>query len=401
MISARALGPERYAPLSILWTLVFLAAPGFFLPLEQELGRRIADSRAARATDPTIMRRMLRAGVVLIAALVAITLIAGSPILDRLLDDQVLLWFALVLSFVTYGCAYLIRGALSGNGMFTHYGMIVGGEGLLRFAACAALAYFGVSSAGPYGLVVGLAPLVALAALPVRPTAAVNHVADTRRLSAALAFLLISSVLAQALINAGPVAVKLLATEAEGPEAGRFLVGLVMARVPLFMFQAVQAAMLPKLAQLAGSGRREEFRRALERILFVVAAIGVIATVGAYWVGPRILSILFGSEFALGGRDLALLAAASALCMAVIAFTQALIALSGHAQVAWGWLTGVVVFVLVTAVGSDLLLRVEIGLFAGAAAAVVVMGGLTMLRFVRIREAATPPLLKAEYAQTS
>ena len=401
VISARALGPERYAPLSILWTLVFLAAPGFFLPLEQELGRRLADSRAAGAADPSIMRRMSRAAIVLITGLVIVTLLAGFQILDHLLDDQILLWIALVISFVTYGSAYLIRGALSGYGRFDHYGLIVGGEGIVRFGACALLAYIGVSSAGPYGLAVALAPLVALAALPVRSTTAMNYVADGRRLRSALAYLLISSVLAQALINAGPVAVKLLATKAESAEAGRFLVGLVMARVPLFLFQAVQAALLPKLAHLAGSGRREEFRQALERILFVVAAIGLTATAGAYWLGPWALSILFGSEFALGGRDLALLAAASALCMAVIAFTQALIALSGHAQVAWGWLTGVVVFVLVTAVGGDLLLRVEMGLLAGATAAALVMGGLTALRLIRVTKAAAPRVLAAEYAQTS
>ena len=178
VISARALGPEKYAPLSILWTLVFLAAPGFFLPLEQELGRRIADSRAGGAGDPSIMRRMSRAGVVLIAGLVGITFLAGSQILDHLLDDQIVLWIALVISFITYGSAYLIRGALSGHGRFDHYGLIVGGEGIVRFGACALLAYIGVSSAGPYGLTVALAPLVALAALPVRSTTALDSVAD-------------------------------------------------------------------------------------------------------------------------------------------------------------------------------------------------------------------------------
>ncbi|MGH8976031.1 MAG: hypothetical protein ACRD0C_22825, partial [Acidimicrobiia bacterium] len=32
-ISARALGPSRYAPLGVLWALMFVAGPGFFLPL--------------------------------------------------------------------------------------------------------------------------------------------------------------------------------------------------------------------------------------------------------------------------------------------------------------------------------------------------------------------------------
>ena len=46
VVSARALGKTEYAPLSVLWSLVFLAGPGFFLPLEQEVSRALAARRA-------------------------------------------------------------------------------------------------------------------------------------------------------------------------------------------------------------------------------------------------------------------------------------------------------------------------------------------------------------------
>ena len=32
IVTARTLGPERYAPLSVLWALVFLVGPGLFYP---------------------------------------------------------------------------------------------------------------------------------------------------------------------------------------------------------------------------------------------------------------------------------------------------------------------------------------------------------------------------------
>src|SRR5581483_1853278 len=45
-ISARALGPERYAPLGVLWALTYVVCPGVFLPLEQEVGRALSTRRA-------------------------------------------------------------------------------------------------------------------------------------------------------------------------------------------------------------------------------------------------------------------------------------------------------------------------------------------------------------------
>ena len=74
--------------------------------------------------------------------------------------------------------------------------------------------------------------------------------------------------LAAALLNAGPLAANLLATPAEKPIVSAFDAGVIIARVPLFLFQAVQAALLPKLARLAAMGRprvRHGFRRLLRR----------------------------------------------------------------------------------------------------------------------------------------
>src|SRR5260370_265933 len=46
ILSYRALSKPDYAALSALWVFVFVLAPGFFLPLEQEVGRALAHRRA-------------------------------------------------------------------------------------------------------------------------------------------------------------------------------------------------------------------------------------------------------------------------------------------------------------------------------------------------------------------
>lgn len=371
VVAARALEADEYARLSVLWALVLLVGPGFFLPLEQEVGRALASRRARGTGARPVLARAAVLGSAFVAVLVGTALVATGPLRDRLLDGNVVLFTSLLLSLAGYFVMHLARGALSGNGRFGAYSVSLAAEGVIRLFACLALAATGVASAGPYGLILGLAPFAAVA-LALRGQHELSRPgpgAPWSELSSALGWLLAGSVLAQVLVNGGPVAVKLLATEAETAAAGRFLTALIVTRVPLFLFAAVQAALLPALAAMAGGGRLGDFRQGLRRLMVVVGALGITATVGALAIGPWVVELLFGHELALGRRDLGLLAAASALYMAALALAQALIALSAPARMALAWLAGSIVFAVVTAVGDDLLLRTELGLLFGCAVA--------------------------------
>jgi len=381
LLSARVLGPSRYASLSALWALVFLAGPGFFLPLEQEVGRSLAARRARGMGDGSLLGRAAVLGGAATAVLVAAVAVFRSPLLHRLFDAQGLLLVGFVLSLVGYFAEHLVRGSLAGHGHFPRYGLVLGTEGAFRLVGCVALAVFGVASAGPYGVVLGGAPLVAaLAGVRRRsaPPPPPGPPAPYRDLTSSLGWLLAASVSAQLLVNAAPLAVKVLATSAQQAEAGRFLAGLVVARVPLFLFVAVQASLLPRLSELHASGRQRELRSTLRRLMLAVAALAMAATVGAAIVGPRVLEVLFGSGFRLGGRDLALLAAASGAYMLALTAAQPLIALSSPARVAVGWVVGVVAFVLTTVAMGGLLARVEWAFFAGSVVAAVSMGALLL-----------------------
>src|SRR5919206_990426 len=71
-VSARALGLERYAPLGVLWALMFVAGPGFFLPLEQEVGRALASRRARGLGGGPLIRRATLAGSAMAALLILV-----------------------------------------------------------------------------------------------------------------------------------------------------------------------------------------------------------------------------------------------------------------------------------------------------------------------------------------
>lgn len=402
-LSARVLGPEAYAPLSVLWALVFLAGPGCFLPLEQEVSRALAERRAQGMASGPVLRTAAFLGAGMAVVLIALTLAFSGPLLEHLFDDQPLLLAGFVLALVGYCAGHLARGTFSGQGRFRPYAVYIGGEGVFRVGGCVVLAVLGVATAGWYGVAVGAAPLAAVAVSLIgqrdvlRPTPvaaprpgpevageaadpapggseaeppAPSDRSSIRELSGALAALFVGSVLAQGLVNAGPLAVELLGNEADDAEAGRFLAGLVIARVPLFLFQAVQAALLPKLSGLAGAGRFEEFRGGLRRLLVVTGALGVSATVGAFALGPPVVQLMFGADFILDHRTLGLLALSCGVYMFAVALAQAVIALGGHRQVAGAWALSIVTFVLVTWLAADdLFLRVELGLVAGATVA--------------------------------
>jgi hypothetical protein len=67
--------------------------------------------------------------------------------------------------------------------------------------------------------------------------------------------------------------------------------------------------------------------------------------------------------------------------MLAMAIAQAVISLHGQKLVALSWLAGIVGFIVVTAFGKDLYLRVEIGLLAGSAVALVAMAAAMQSRF--------------------
>ena len=58
-----------------------------------------------------------------------------------------------------------------------------------------------------------------------------------------------------------------------------FIVGLFLSRIPILLFQAVQAALLPKLSTLVSAGRDDEFQNGVRKLVLIVVGIGVLGVV--------------------------------------------------------------------------------------------------------------------------
>ena len=382
VVARHALGDVGYGGLAVLWALVNIGGFGLFQPLEQEVARATAD-RASRGVGSAPVLR--QAGVLGAAqfVLVAAGLLAAWPLgLDGLLDDRPELLIALVLALAAFAGTQLVRGVLGGRHLFDRYAWYFAVEGGSRLALAGVLAAAGVAAVGAYGLAIAFALVAAAvaAAGTRRPFVNPGPPASYRELTPALGFLLVASLGEAFILNVGPVAVDIVGGDELGPEApGVFLNGMLIARIPLFFFQAVKASLLPSLATLAGQGDLVGFRNMQLKIVAAVGAAAVATTAVASAVGPLIVRIVFGDE--LGRSDMALLAASGGGLMLMLSLVLGLVAL-GHTRVAVvGWVAGIAAFAAVVGLDLEPFLRVELALVAAVAAGSAVAGALLRVEY--------------------
>ena len=364
---------EAFQPVISLWFATFALAPGLFLPLEQELGRALSARRALGQGGRPIVDKVVVLGAVLALAVSVVILALGPWLSGSYFGDNWTMVAALVLAVVAYAPAHLSRGLCSGMGRFRAYAVVMGADGLVRIVLCLLLAGIGVSAVGWFGLAVAVSPLLGVAAVGWRKQLVTEPgpPASWKEVTPNLGWLLLGSLMAASLVNAGPIATSVLAADSEKGLVTRFGYGVILARIPLFLFQAVQAALLPRLSHLAASGQMDEFVVGFRRLVRVVVAVGVLGVVGAFTLGPIAVEILYDST--LSRRTLAVLALGSVFYMIGLAMAQAVIALHGHALVALGWTAGMAAFVLSTwLIGGEVFRRVELSLLIGSGVAMLV-----------------------------
>ena len=271
IMAEKRLPDAGYNAVNALWILTFVATPGFFQPLEQEVSRAVAHRRANGEGGGPVLWKAVRlgAGLALATASVSLAVFIFIPKTVTQLfksgvstGDHWLLIASFIIALVTYATAFLVRGALSGNGRFSSYGMMHGVEGIARIVAVAIivvgtshsveirekgkLVTRDVASTGMFGFALVLPPIAAvIAALwwnrriakrdQLPKLAEPGPAASYSELSTALAWLLSSSVLAQVLSYAPVFAAQILV--GSGAEDQRLLAGFVtamfLARVPM------------------------------------------------------------------------------------------------------------------------------------------------------------------------
>jgi O-antigen/teichoic acid export membrane protein len=191
-------------------------------------------------------------------------------------------------------------------------------------------------------------------------------------LSVSFAWLVLAALASQALANSTPVLVRLLGAGRDVATA-QFFATLLVARIPLFLFAAVQAVLLPGLSRALAAGDREGFRTSLRRVAVAVAAFGLASVLAGAAAGIPVVRLVFGPGYALGRTDLVLLAAGTAVFIAANVQGQAALALGQHRRVAASWTLGCVVGIGLALVPGALSTRVEWSFLAGSLVVAVLL----------------------------
>ncbi|MDX6372716.1 MAG: hypothetical protein QOD98_1704 [Nocardioidaceae bacterium] len=375
VMAGRSLGPVGFAALSSLYFLLTSVATGLFTPLEQEVTRRRGVERAVRTWDGTLTRRALTHGLTAAALAVALA-VTAYPLTVRTLGDQGWLVVSLCLALPGYAAWFAVRGELAGQGQLRRYGAQLVVDGASRLVGAVVLVLVDQTNTAAFGLLFGLSPWVTLAlTLPgwrLRPDD--RAPGERLPLTRPLALLVLSALAAQLLINAGPLVVNLLATDAERDLAGVYLAVLVVVRIPVFLFTAVQPGYLRALSEHAGAGERAAFAHLVRLVLVPVLAATAALSVAATAVAPPLVSWLFDFDQELGRPTCLLLTLAVGLFLVAVVLAQALLALGHHLWVTSGWLLGLVGLAIGTAVDNDAVARANTGLLCGAGVATVSLG---------------------------
>lgn len=363
IMAFRTLGTSAYAALNGLWVTAFVLAPGLFLPLEQEVARALAHRRAQGQGGRPLIARALMLALILVVGVIALVILLRGPIEEKLLRSSEGLFVALVVVLIGFAIESLARGTLSGNGRFGRYGVVVGVDGFARVALAAAIALVGLATLGWFGVIFAIGPFIATIAglIGAKRLAEPGPPAPTSELTTAIGWLLLGSTFAQALGYSAYIGASVLASSAQEAELAAFIAGLFIARIPLLLFQAVQAALLPKLAGLLGQGKVHEFRIGLARLVMIVVVASVVGVVVALVAGPLIGRTLFGANFTISAAGLAALTAGCCLIVIALTLSQALIALQRYAVTAFAWVAALMVFIVLMALLSvDVFTRSEI-----------------------------------------
>lgn len=382
IVARRSLGEESYGGLAVLWGLVYILGPGLFQPLEQEVARATAERSSRGVGSGAVLRRSSVIGVVQFLIVSAIALAVWPLGLNGLLDNRPELLIFLLLSLAAFGGAELVRGVLSGRHLFERYGWYFGAEGGVRLLIGVVLALAGWAVVGAYAVAIAaafaVAALVGMSGIGLLSDPGPS--AKYSELTPALGWLLIASIGEAFMLNVGPVALDIVGGQELTPEApGVFLNGLLIARVPLFFFQAVKASLLPNLATLSGRRDLRGFRDMQMRIVIAVSAAAIAATLTAAAIGPWIVQTVFGDN--LGHLDMALLATGGGGLMIMLSLALGLVAL-GHTRLAVvGWIVSVLVFIVAIQFADEPFLRVETALVAAVVAGAVVTGILLRIEY--------------------
>lgn len=369
LVGSRSVGSEEFAPIGVLWTLLFIVGTVLLIPLEQFVTRQVSLGRWSLRANALTGWGVIGLSVVIGAGFVLATL---SP----LFSDKSVFLFQTVLLFAGHGVMFFIRGYLAGCRRFAAVGWLLLSESLLRLVAAVVFLSWS-SSAVSLGWAMVVAPL-ALLTMPIwsrTDHSLPSGVSEPRSAARFLGSYSAGSAAAQVLLGGAPLAVAALGA---GPSAVSIVfVTFTLFRGPLTLIYSLQGRLLPMLVRLGVSSAPGHMVRLNRRIVQVGTLFTLMGGLLGWLVGPWVVELLFSNEFRPTREVTALAAGGMAAAAAAQIGGQILVATGRTGRLALVWTVGLLVSLLLLPLlpGQDSQLVVSVSFAMGA---VTVLAGLGM-----------------------
>jgi O-antigen/teichoic acid export membrane protein len=368
VIAGRMLGTDGFAPIGVMWTVMFLVFTVLLLPVEQYVTRHLTITGGRTAGD--------RTGIFLVAGTIALGILLGVGFvlatLDRFFAGAAVYGAVMLLNLSGRSLLAIARGYLAGRRRFHAYGAAIAIEG----ASLVALSLF-VAVASPTTLAFAIAmSLGPLSVLLVRPFSG-GYCGEPlqKATSQGVGFLgplIIATGASQLVLSVGPIVVGFVGGTAAAISV--FFITFTLFRGPVTSSYNIVARVLPDFTALAASGEQHRLSAWAGKLgLIGVATVIVFGTSG--WIlGPAVVDFLYGGEFRPSSQLAALGAAGVGAALIALFLNQIYIARGETGRMALVWVSSLVVAGIVLAVTTtEPVIRVGTAFLAGEATAMVLL----------------------------
>lgn len=370
LYGGRVLGPEAFAPISVLWTTFFILATILLVPVEQYVTREVASGRKALPHDFGPAGAMVAVGGLVGAGFVWVNL-------DSLFDGQFEYVIQIFLLMVGYGLLFVGKGVLAGARQFAEVGWAMIIETTVRLlAGFAFIALAARATSLGWAMVVGGFAVLTLrwwrhdrGGAQQASSPAAGFLAGYAGGTSSSQFLLAGAPLAVAALGASPALISIV------------FVTFTLYRAPLTLIFALQGRILPYLVGLARDQDQARLGRIASRVVMVGAGLAILGGVVGWMIGPEVVTLLYGAEF-LPDRTMTLFAAAGVMAAAAAQIaSQVLVAEGRTRRLAVAWFGGLVAaLVALLVIGGEPDVRVAGAFVVGEFAALGLMALLAIRR---------------------
>jgi O-antigen/teichoic acid export membrane protein len=334
-LATRTLGTDGFAPIAVLWTVMFLLFTVLQLPAEQHLTRALV---VTRSSDD--LRGVYRAMFGAFAVALVIGVVFTWFTIDRFFEGNSAYVGITAAIVVARSIMSTARGSLAGHRRFAAYGVTIAFEaGALLLGGIIVMALGGTALA--FAVVMAIAPLATLLTRPFAPIEGHGNRPNINPQPASfLAWLIVATAASQAIIAGGPIAVSFIGGSTVAVSI--FFTSFALLRGPITSAYNLVARVLPDFTELAHSSDPHRLWKWGPRLVVLGGTVAVIGGVGAGLLLRPLVGAIYGDAFRPPQLAAVFGGASIGLGLGALFATQMYTAAARGAKLALGWLIALI-----------------------------------------------------------